>query len=348
MKDILVSVIIPVYNGEQYLKQCLNSVLQQTHQNLEIIIINDKSPDNSQAIIDQFAKLDNRIISIVNKENKRAFVRHSGIEMAKGEFLLFLDQDDWLTKDAIQLLLHKIVAENADVVYGVTISVLDKYGIIKRNNGNSCLKEIQTQSISKPELFEKTYISYFGKNILRPSLLGNLYRKEVFERAHFISRPSALSSADLLLNLWVHPYLNKVCFVEDTVLYYRWGGMTNKASPNYLPNMKKVFAIKMDAIQEFKYSKAIPYVKIELANIFYSHFLMLLQHSKMGKEDLKNLISEELDTDWYVEAFNEMEEGRALLIKEKKIDEITEQIWSNYLKSKTNLKIKKFISKLLN
>ena len=213
MEKPLVSIIVPVYNGEKYLIQCLNSVLNQTYQNFEIIIINDKSPDNSQQIIERFAKKEPRTKVIKNEVNLGAKVRHKGIQMSQGEFVLFLDQDDWLTPQAVEHLINQIVVEKADIAYGMVTKVMDKNKIIRRKGSNNCAKENQTTSISQPALFEDYFISYFGINKLRPSLLGNLYRKSIFEKSNFFARPTALAAADLFLNLWIHPFLEKVCFL---------------------------------------------------------------------------------------------------------------------------------------
>lgn len=348
MEKPLVSIIVPVYNGEKYLTQCLNSILNQTYQYFEIIIINDNSPDNSKYIIDHFAKKEQRIKVVKNDVNLGAMVRHKGIQMSQGEFILFLDQDDWLNRNGINDLLNKILEEKADIAYGQVTSVIDKNKIIKRKGSNNCAEENLTNSINQPELFEHYFISYFGINILRPSLLGNLYRRSIFEKAGFFSQPSAIVGADLFLNLWIHPYLEKVCFLQSTVLYYRWGGMTNKANPNYLRNMKEAYEIKKIAIKEFHYDKATPYIKIELANVFYTHFQMLLHHSKMTKSELTKIIEEELSDNWYSEEFKEMGTGRAYLLKDKKIDKIADEIWINYKSSIVKLRTKQFLSRILN
>lgn len=348
MENPLVSIIVPVYNGEKYLTQCLDSVLHQSYQNFEIIIINDNSPDNSQQLIDRFSKKESRIRNVKNEVNLGATVRHKGIHMSQGEFILFLDQDDWLTRHAVEYLLNKIVVEKADIAYGMVTKVMDKNKIIRRRGSNNCAKENLTTSISQPVLFEDYFISYFGINKLRPSLLGNLYRKSIFEKSNFFARPTALAGADLFLNLWIHPFLEKVCFLELPVLYYRWGGMTDKANPHYLRNMKEAYEIKKQAVKEFHYEKAIPYIKIELANVFYSHFHMLLQHSKMNKPELIKLIEEELSNNWYSEEFKEIETGRAGLLKVKAISTIANEIWKNHKDSLVNLRMKKFLNRLLN
>jgi len=113
-----VSIIIPVYNVEAYLEECLNSVIEQTFRDMEIIIINDGSTDRSVEIIQNFAKRDERII-LYSQENKGVSVaRNRGIRQAKGEYILFVDSDDKIDKSTLQILFQNATETNADLVLG--------------------------------------------------------------------------------------------------------------------------------------------------------------------------------------------------------------------------------------
>ena len=103
MKKINISIIIPVYNIEKYLKCCLNSILEQTFQEFEVICVDDGSTDHSLEILEEYKKKDKRI-RIFTQENKYAGVaRNNGLKHAKGEYVLFLDADDFLEKDTLRL-----------------------------------------------------------------------------------------------------------------------------------------------------------------------------------------------------------------------------------------------------
>ena len=120
-----VSVIIPVYNVEKYLPKCLESVTAQTYANLEIICVNDGSPDNSSAILEEYAKKDGRII-IINQENTGlSGARNTGIRAASGEYIVFVDSDDWIDAETVETAVSK--AENADtVMWGYVREFADK------------------------------------------------------------------------------------------------------------------------------------------------------------------------------------------------------------------------------
>lgn len=113
MSRVKISVIIPVYNGEEYLHECLTSVLKQSFKQLEIIVVNDSSTDNSQSIIDDFAQSDSRLISVILKKNKGvSTARNVGIGRAKGDYILFLDADDYWNHIEMVDELYTIAAAN--------------------------------------------------------------------------------------------------------------------------------------------------------------------------------------------------------------------------------------------
>mgnify|MGYP000195971416 CR=1 FL=1 len=115
--EILLSVIVPVYNVEKYLPKCLDSILGQTFRDFELIIVNDGSPDNSSDIIDAYSQKDSRI-RIVNKENGGlSSARNRGVREASGKYLAFIDSDDWIDKEMFQCMLQKGEEVNADIIF---------------------------------------------------------------------------------------------------------------------------------------------------------------------------------------------------------------------------------------
>lgn len=118
MESTKISIIIPVYNVEQYLQDCLDSVLGQSHKNLQVILVDDGSLDNSGSICDHYAELDSRV-TVLHKENRGlSSARNAGLPMAKGEFVFYLDSDDYLEPDAIAYLLQAQHSSGADMVIG--------------------------------------------------------------------------------------------------------------------------------------------------------------------------------------------------------------------------------------
>lgn len=121
----LISVIVPVYKVEEYLPKCVDSIRNQTYQNLEIILIDDGSPDRCPAMCDQFAMLDGRIRVIHQENGGLSAARNAGLDIMQGEYLMFVDSDDWLSLDAIQTLYDRLERDNSDMAIGQMVKVYD-------------------------------------------------------------------------------------------------------------------------------------------------------------------------------------------------------------------------------
>lgn len=114
-----VSVIVPVYNVENYIRDMLTSVQEQTFRDFEVVIINDGSPDNSQAIIDEFCAADPRFKSFVQENGGVAAARNSGIAKATGDYVVFYDPDDYIPPDALEKMYKTAASKDADLVIGI-------------------------------------------------------------------------------------------------------------------------------------------------------------------------------------------------------------------------------------
>lgn len=120
----MISIIIPIYNVEMYIKECIDSVLMQTYQNFEILLIDDGSTDSSGKLCDEIALTDFRIKVFHKSNGGSASARNYGMEKAVGEYIIFLDSDDyWIEKNILSLLVEKAKSDNLDVVRGEYINV---------------------------------------------------------------------------------------------------------------------------------------------------------------------------------------------------------------------------------
>lgn len=115
MSNEVVSIIVPVYKSERYLKKCIESIIKQQYKDIELILVDDGSPDNSGKICDYYARKDSRI-KVIHKENGGTCdARNAGLEIVSGKYLMFVDADDWLTKDCISYLLNILKQKNAQM-----------------------------------------------------------------------------------------------------------------------------------------------------------------------------------------------------------------------------------------
>lgn len=113
----VISVIVPIYGVEKYLEECIRSIIGQTYPNLEVILVDDGSPDGCGAICDRYAQMDDRIVVVHQKNGGAAAARNTGLRIATGEYLTFVDGDDYLEPDAYEIMLEALTAHDADIVH---------------------------------------------------------------------------------------------------------------------------------------------------------------------------------------------------------------------------------------
>ncbi|AJI57894.1 glycosyltransferase like 2 family protein [Francisella philomiragia] len=169
----LISIIIPVYNVQDYLARCLDSVVNQTYKNFEIILVNDGSSDNSLEICQQYVNKDNRIILIDKEKGGLSSARNAGLDIHKGEYVTFIDSDDWVDLDYVATLHQDIVDNNADISMAGFINV---YSSTLEDLPN--INEIKT--FSREESINKLIL-----NKLETSACSKLFKSFLFERLRF-------------------------------------------------------------------------------------------------------------------------------------------------------------------
>ena len=145
----MISIIVPVYNVEDYIDKCLRSIVNQTYKDIEIILINDGSTDSSGDICLKWQEADNRIIYIKKKNEGQGAARNLGVKIAKGDYLTFVDADDWIEENAIACLYESEKKSNADIV------IADFSLIFKDLSGNLQPKSITLPTESEVLLYPK-------------------------------------------------------------------------------------------------------------------------------------------------------------------------------------------------
>ncbi|HEV1166246.1 TPA: glycosyltransferase family 2 protein, partial [Streptococcus pneumoniae] len=182
-----VSVIIPVYNVEKYLRRCLDSVVNQTYKDIEVILVNDGSPDNSKEICEEYvAKYSN--IQLINQKNAGlGAARNTGLQYITGNAVTFVDSDDWLELDAIEYYVASMKKSDADIV--VTQMIRKKeYFSNEGTNGTTIKEEVLNQ-----EQFAKKYFKIDGNNI-EYYACAKLYKREI---AREVKYPVGLFAEDV-------------------------------------------------------------------------------------------------------------------------------------------------------
>ena len=217
-----VSVIVPIYNTEKYLRECVDSIRNQTLRNIEIILVDDGSPDNSPEICDEYEKMDSRI-KVIHKSNQGlGFARNSGMEIASGEFIAFVDSDDFVANNMFELMYMTAKKYNADEVRCGTL-FYDGGTSKERRNVNSdavfCGKNEVLSFVLDlvgPLPSEKRDVKYMI------SAWGAIHSRKVINENNvkFTSERQSLSE-DMIFDLDLLPKMNCIVCIPDCLYYYR-------------------------------------------------------------------------------------------------------------------------------
>ena len=177
-----ITVIVPVYNVENYLEKCLDSLINQTYKNLEIIVINDGSTDNSGEICQEYAQKDNRIVYIEKENGGLSDARNVGLDKMTGSYVTFIDSDDWVELDYVEILYKKIIEYQADISVGNYYSYNeDEETYYFHIYGDSYYEKVY-DNIS---IFENLYESQEMKSFALISAWGKLYKAKLFDYLRF-------------------------------------------------------------------------------------------------------------------------------------------------------------------
>ena len=207
----LVSVIIPVFNVESYLERCLSSIAQNTYQNLEIICVNDGSTDNSLEIVKSFAKTDSRIVVLSKNNGGVSSARNEGLKAATGDFVVFIDSDDYINTHFFEVLLDAQEKNKADFVICGRKDVNDStdFGII---NSEFLTDSASGSVISINEFFSDHKLSIF--------CTGRLIRKDIIQNCSFLEELSYGEDTVFISQIWdANPEL-KCCILDFDMYYY--------------------------------------------------------------------------------------------------------------------------------
>lgn len=199
----MVSIIVPIYNTEKYLDECLRSIVSQTFKDWELILVDDGSTDSSGKIAEDYARKDNRIKVLHINNGGLSWARNHGIDIAVGEYITFVDADDELSDGALQSLYEAIIKYDADIVQGKFT-----YEKGKTAKGGK-IKNFEPEEAIENVLLQRELVS---------SAWGKLYRKELFEGLRY---RVGLYYEDLDLFYKLFEKCKRIVFIPETVYFYR-------------------------------------------------------------------------------------------------------------------------------
>ncbi|MDX4035814.1 glycosyltransferase, partial [Aliarcobacter skirrowii] len=236
---IKVSVIIPVYNAQNYLNRCLDSVLNQTLKELEIIAVNDGSTDDSLNMLNRYKIQDNRIKIIDQKNCGTGIARNNGIKIAKGEYIAFVDADDTIEETMIEKLYKKILQEQSDIVVCNINRVDPKLG-----------KKISTRAYS--DMDKATFFNYILSFKYGSFVWAKLYKKSLFLNNNILFPSKLKHNEDNATFFKFVYYAKKISFLKEYL--YNWMIVENSKSENIskerLDSINSVLTIRYNFLKK--------------------------------------------------------------------------------------------------
>lgn len=256
-KSGVVSVVIPVYNVEKYLDRCITSVINQTYKNLEIILVDDGSPDTCPQMCDEWEKRDARI-KVVHKQNAGlGFARNTGIENASGEYICFFDSDDYIAVDTIKTLYENAKSNDADTVcFGY--NRLSKTGKLEKTCIPQPLKYVyegnEVRDFFLPDLISTDTGNFTN---LWMSVCGTFFSMDLIHRSKWrLVSEREIISEDVYSLLRLYKYVKKVVIVPRAFYFYCTNetSLTNTYKVDRFERLKKFYDACIDACDELDYN----------------------------------------------------------------------------------------------
>ena len=234
--DELISVIVPVYNVEKYLRECIDSIIRQTYKNIEIILIDDGSKDSSGQICDEYTKKDKRI-KVIHQENRGvSSSRNLGIKKSNGKWITFVDSDDWLEDNFIEVLFNIAKRENADISISGYNRVQNSK--IEKINISTEIQEYNSYEYLIKTLNPQTGLGFCHMRLIRKAVINNIQFDENLPVAE-----------DALFNMQISTKINKAIHSNKNLYNYR--NNSESVVKKYNEKYAQKYLEAMEAIKKY-------------------------------------------------------------------------------------------------
>ena len=280
----LISIIIPIYNTENYLAECLESIINQTYYNLEVLLIDDGSTDNSGRICDDYAQKDTRI-KVIHKENGGvSSARNIGLDLARGEYLVFIDSDDFVDEDYIKKMYDGLKINDADVLFCKHAQYIN--GEIKHVQEN--FPSNLTVDFKDKNFVEFILRSISAKNHIFIGSTRILYKKSSIRNIRF--HCGIKISEDVLFSIKILLGVRKIAFINDCLYFYRQreGSAIYSYRKNYLQSQLNLFYELKKIFERFRDKKSARVIQKYNTMLCYNLFSNELKFKQVDRK--KNIV----------------------------------------------------------
>lgn len=221
MGNTQISIIVPIYKVEKYLKECVDSILSQTYRNFELILVDDGSPDGCPEMCDEYAKQDSRVVVIHKENGGLSDARNAGLDIAKGEYIGFVDSDDYISPIMYETLINRILTDQSDLAVCEYVRVYDSGEELKSNNLN---QNTHNRCYTPNEFIADLFIHNSGAYVVA---VNKLYHKNIFRKLRF---PVGKQHEDEFIIHRIIAQCKNISYIEDGLYYYfqREGSIMNR------------------------------------------------------------------------------------------------------------------------
>ena len=307
----MISVVVAIYNvKEELLYRCLNSLVNQTNKNFELILVDDGSTDNSGKIADLYSKYD--FVKVIHKKNGGlSDCRNKGISVSTGEWITFVDGDDFVDLDMIDILYENISQNSADIyIYSCFVETGNKKifnpFLPYDRKENVEKKYIELQSLAKG------FTDFYPKIAIICVAWGKLYNRKLFteKKIKFIKKLRTVE--DVIFNLYMFENSKRIDYINKSFYHYvvNQYSMTNKYTENIVDNYNKQFVEIKKFLNLYNkgkiYYEALDSFKVRSINFYISNYYFNKQNKKSYKEIKKEIINL-LNSDMYKDALNNID-----------------------------------------
>lgn len=277
MNEIKISVIVPVYNVEKYIRKCIESIINQTFKDIEIIIVNDGTKDNSIKIAEEY--LSDKRIKIVNKENGGvSSARNYGLEAAKGEYIFFMDADDYIEENMLEILYKD--SNSNDIVICNNYDHYEESKTYKIRKKNNCIKGVEEQGIY--------FWGYVGLEIW-----NKLYKREFLLENNILYSEKIIHS-DVFFNIKTLFLAHKVKYIDKPLYHYissRPGSITKQKTLEKTINAFKVIIDNIEKLEKIIPKDNFYKIRLFLCKMYYKGYILELENKYFSNENIEEIDS---------------------------------------------------------
>ena len=307
----LISIIIPVYNAEKYLCMCLESIVNQTYKNLEIICVDDGSQDYSVEILNRYAERDNRMKVLTQKNSGASVARNNALDIATGDYFAFVDSDDWLELNTFEVALKSAIENDADVV--MWDYKRERVGASQPKNIFENDKVFEGKKLKE---LHRRFVGVCGEELKNPekadalsTIWGKLYsKKSIYEyNIRFYDIRKIATFEDGLFNLDVFENVKKVIYLHEHLYHYRkdnYNSVTTVYKPDLVEKHERIHEYLKKYIEENMLGEDyITALNNRIALELVGYGLNILKLPKNKLKEIENIISKS----YYKNAYSQLD-----------------------------------------